>query len=435
LRTEYEVDAWSGGAATGSGEFTPKAAVVAVSEPGRPRGNQVFDRLYPPASWLAGSLITYAGRAQVLQLRGAGIHQWAVVETGPEGATIAWHQLDFPGWMSYLDGRLAAHYVPPYHPDEDSTFGFILVDVPPGRHTVELVFGTTPARMVGNGLTALSLMAAALLAVFWARRTPPVGTAARASLPWQSPAAAGLLVASGLAWAQLGTETLRGVWPARACAAADGLGCAASEPPARVWGLLGGPVAQERIVLDLVEAVNKGRAQLASPTGTDLGSDAFLDVGWLRLGEAEPGAGANVHAGRERRWLYMHPPSSASVQLQVPGDAYFQAGMALRPASWSTDYGDGVRFVVEVAGADGRTAQLLSQRLNPRAHADERKWVEARVDLGAYTGQSVRLTLRTEPADDVQYDWAGWGNPVVVVDSSIRRPANGPRPPQAIAAP
>jgi hypothetical protein len=106
--------------------------------------------------------------------------------------------------------------------------------------------------------------------------------------------------------------------------------------------------------------------------------------------------------------------------------------MALRPDAWTTDYGDGVRFVVAVAPEGGAPVEAYAQRLNPRAHADERRWVEARVPLGAYAGRAVALTLRTEPAADPRYDWAGWGNPLVVVDPTLLRPPNGPRPPASL---
>jgi hypothetical protein len=100
--------------------------------------------------------------------------------------------------------------------------------------------------------------------------------------------------------------------------------------------------------------------------------------------------------------------------------------MALRPEAWYTDYGDGVRFAVDIATAGTRPVEIYGQRLNPRANADERRWVEVRLPLAAYLGQSIEITLRTDPVDDVRNDWAGWGNPMVVVDRTLLRPENGP---------
>jgi hypothetical protein len=123
--------------------------------------------------------------------------------------------------------------------------------------------------------------------------------------------------------------------------------------------------------------------------------------------------------GEDRRWLYMHPPGEAAVQLRVPGHALFQAGLALDPQAWFTDFGDGVRFIVEVEAPSGRYT-LLDRHVNPRARSEERRWIDTWVSLEAFAGQDVRLILRTDAAQDVAYDWAGWANPQVVVWRSLR---------------
>jgi hypothetical protein len=129
----------------------------------------------------------------------------------------------------------------------------------------------------------------------------------------------------------------------------------------------------------------------------------------------------------------MHPPAQATVRLRVPSrQTVFQSGIALRPDAWTTPFGDGVRFIVEARAGNGPREPLYSQRLNPRAFSDEHRWVEVRVELGRYAGQEIELTLRTDPVEDVRYDWAGWGNPMVIVDPGIRRPPNGPRPPASL---
>ncbi len=37
------------------------------------------------------------------------------------------------------------------------------------------------------------------------------------------------------------------------------------------------------------------------------------------------------------------------------------------------------------------------------------------IRLAEYARQRVRLTLRTDPRDELSFDRAGWGDPVVVV--------------------
>ena len=41
------------------------------------------------------------------------------------------------------------------------------------------------------------------------------------------------------------------------------------------------------------------------------------------------------------------------------------------------------------------------------------------IDLSAYAGQDVQLTLRAlpGPAGDGRYDWAGWGAPVIIQEN------------------
>ncbi|NBQ63245.1 MAG: hypothetical protein EBU40_13320, partial [Proteobacteria bacterium] len=63
---------------------------------------------------------------------------------------------------------------------------------------------------------------------------------------------------------------------------------------------------------------------------------------------------------------------------------------------------------------------------------DERRWVEVRVPLASYAGRQIEITLRTDPVDDVRNDWAGWGNPLVVIDRTLLRPPNGPIVPASV---
>ena len=134
----------------------------------------------------------------------------------------------------------------------------------------------------------------------------------------------------------------------------------------------------------------------------------------------------------------MHPPSRVTVTFAVrESGTVFQSGVGLRPDAWLTDYGDGMVFTVEVTPTGGQSVtgsggQRCSLRVNPRALEDERRWIDFRVPLDRWVGQTVDLTLLTGPVEDVRNDWGGWGNPVVAVDTSIRRPANGPRPPASV---
>jgi hypothetical protein len=134
-------------------------------------------------------------------------------------------------------------------------------------------------------------------------------------------------------------------------------------------------------------------------------------------------------AGRERAWLYMHPPSSVSFELVLPERTAFQVGLGIEPAAWDTPTGDGVRFVAEVTPLDGptpeRTVRILDDPLNPRAFAGERVWHDRWVDLSLFGGRRVRLTLRTEAGPTTDFDWAGWADPAIVLQRDARRSGGG----------
>jgi hypothetical protein len=115
-----------------------------------------------------------------------------------------------------------------------------------------------------------------------------------------------------------------------------------------------------------------------------------------------------------RRWLFTHPPTEVAVDLKLPPDAYFQAGLALDPAAWEAPLGDGVRYVVTVTPRGGQPVTVLDTSVNPRARGEQRRWLAMVADLRPWAGQDVRLALRTDPREDPTYDWAGWSEPAVV---------------------
>jgi hypothetical protein len=397
---DYAFDRWGASTTTGDGEFTPRG--VDIRRPDGSMGGAVrLDRVAPPGAWVGGIAIVQSGDGHVTSLHGTAQRLRVGVEAGDGGATLAIHQLDFPGWRATVDGARVAIQAATEVSGSGVTPGWLTMAIPPGRHDVAVWFGATWSRLLGDGVTCvtLALMGFALAREWHGGASRPVGT---------SLVVGGLFV---LAVWNFGAEAMTLRAPAVASP------------------------ATERVVLDVVEAVRRGDVSLQSPSGARLGPDAFLDAGWL---DVRPPPGRPVQVGTGRRWLYLHPPSRASVRVRVPsGGAILQSGIAIRPDAWDVPEGDGVHFVVEVAPTDGNggTRTVLFQRVNPRAHLDERRWIEVRADLSEWAGRETDLVLRTEPVDNVAYDWAGWGNPLVVVPIGILRPANGPQPPASINAP
>ncbi len=76
----------------------------------------------------------------------------------PEDFIFRLYLFAFPGWQARLDGQVVETDVG--RPD-----GFLVVPVPAGEHLLEVRFVNTPARWLGWGVTAVSLLL--LLALMW----------------------------------------------------------------------------------------------------------------------------------------------------------------------------------------------------------------------------------------------------------------------------
>lgn len=116
-----------------------------------------------------------------------------------------------------------------------------------------------------------------------------------------------------------------------------------------------------------------------------------------------------------RAVLAMQPPSTITYTLKLPAQAQLHTALALNPQVWQPDKGDGVEFIVQLDAADGRH-ELLRRYIDPKSRPADRRWHDITIDLSAYAGQDVRLTLLTlpGPAGDGRYDWAGWGQPMIL---------------------
>lgn len=118
--------------------------------------------------------------------------------------------------------------------------------------------------------------------------------------------------------------------------------------------------------------------------------------------------------------IFMHPVSSASYPLtmpDIPAGSILQLefSLGMLPDSWS-QAGDGVNFAVDLR-TTSQTVEIYSAYIDPKHNPQDRLWQQAQVDLSAYAGQEVTLTLRTDggEAGDLQFDWACWGEPVLAI--------------------
>lgn len=115
--------------------------------------------------------------------------------------------------------------------------------------------------------------------------------------------------------------------------------------------------------------------------------------------------------------LFTHPADSGSTALVYPvmiqPGTIFKTDIAVAPEAWQGE-GDGVTFSVYVED-DAGMHLLYSRYVDPKHHQADRNWLPVQVNLSRYQGKLVRIILATGsgPAGDRQYDWAGWGNPIL----------------------
>ena len=396
---------------TDLGEYLPRAVEYArwSSQP-QLRGKRLYEALVPEHSWLGGLVRPLTGRLQVTGL-------WArptatTVDVQAETpAVLAFHTLDFPGWQVYLDGHPIPHRTAPYNAAHRAELGFIVVDVPPGRHRLHLELRPTPLRVLGMGLsllTAAGLVLGSLLVV---------GRRWRALLPRANP----------------NQSTARTTWLAGQTIILLTVAGLLLVVSAQALRYVAGPdqlarATDSRIVLDFAQAAERGQVALASPAGSSLGS--YIDLRWLQVVDVERARRVLIPEdsedwqwwpviNRERRWLYMHPPATITVETTIPSGAIFQTGLAVDPAVWYQSEAHGVRFLLEVATPDGWSV-LLNRHVAPRQRAADRRWIDEVVDLGALAGQTVTLRLRTEPVATLAYGWGGWAEPMILVRDTAR---------------
>jgi hypothetical protein len=402
---------------TSNREFLPREVFIATYTLGNPRGRNVYEKLYPEPEWIGGLFYPLSGDVRVLGWKAAPLRiGLRLVNDSPTAARIGIRQLRFPGWRAWVDGAPVPIDVAPYVEEQQASLGFMVVDVPPGEHTVSVAFGPTTLRLVALIVTVATLSAGGgALSVMVGRRRgwSPGRITLIAAVP--------LVLGLGALW--------RTVWPTVGVLAAAPP--AAAKPTSNVWSA--GPLGpgEGALLVNVAEAVATGRAWITSPSGGSIGPTRHVDVRQLTVDDGDTDRGPA--AASRRQWLYVHPPSSVSLDVALPAGrtAWFQSSLSLDPAMWGADVGDGVRYLVTVAPLDrqgnpGGPETVLDATLNPRAQKDNRRWVPVEADLSRWAGRTVRLTLSTENLAELNFDWSGWGQPTVSVRETDRvRPLAG----------
>ena len=122
-----------------------------------------------------------------------------------------------------------------------------------------------------------------------------------------------------------------------------------------------------------------------------------------------------VLSGEARNALGEHPPyERLPYRIHVPTDPkeVFAFSYALDPAVFDQASTDGVEFIVELKDPSERITKQFSRYIDPKHHAEERRWMDGQIDLSAWSGKSVELLFTTTPgpSGNTAYDWAAWSN-------------------------
>ena len=112
--------------------------------------------------------------------------------------------------------------------------------------------------------------------------------------------------------------------------------------------------------------------------------------------------------------LVMQTPALLSFRLKLPAEPVrFVSRVALAPESWDWG-GDGSRFILRVESGNGDRSTLFDQYVSNTQ--PDRTWHDVDIPLDRFAGQTVTLTLQTDPGPqgDTTGDWAGWDSPRIV---------------------
>ncbi len=158
---------------------------------------------------------------------------------------------------------------------------------------------------------------------------------------------------------------------------------------------------------DLVQVDLLAKLSEASLKAPDLpGYARYHPDGWTSQ-YAYPTRFTLPPTGPERPTLFLHAGAQATFTLALTQPAVLRFGMGLDPRSldWG---GDGATFEVWVDGHQVFTDHLVVE-------VARAGWQEREVDLAAFVGQAISLTLVTTPGPqgDDTADWAGWGEPMI----------------------
>jgi hypothetical protein len=170
------------------------------------------------------------------------------------------------------------------------------------------------------------------------------------------------------------------------------------------------------------EQVRAGTSSTRSTLESDASAPTRLTLNDATVDALDPGATneqTRTFDGQSYEILFQHAPSAATWTVHLEDEEspiFLETGvMVEEPAVLEADPSDGVLFVVDLEG-DGTTERLFSEVILPGEA--EQQFIPVEIDLSAFAGETVELTLSTEPGEDddatSNYDWSLWLIPEIV---------------------
>lgn len=124
--------------------------------------------------------------------------------------------------------------------------------------------------------------------------------------------------------------------------------------------------------------------------------------------------------GSCRSIIFQHPESEILFNnVTIPSNAILKFGIALDPQVWSPEKGDGVVFKVQIRDNQFNKT-IFSRYIDPKNCPLDRKWRDYDINLSSFGNRNVDIAFDTAcgPRNDCAYDWAWWGEPVLILDST-----------------
>src|SRR5262249_29145427 len=98
--------------------------------------------------------------------------------------------------------------------------------------------------------------------------------------------------------------------------------------------------------------------------------------------------------GQTIRTIFAPPHSRITWTVTAPRGALFRTALGLLPDAWNRE-GDGVQFRVGVT--ETVYEQYIQQIVNPFGRSRDRRWFFTSIDLSAYSNQTIKVILNTDP--------------------------------------